>query len=223
MTRITSIPNTTMNAKTIATIQAAGAALHQAQAALTEDGQRCAERVREALGQDAFSVSNDGLFEHWKSVSRLAQSLSAMEAQLKDLYFMAIELAATGHASQPRSAPRLAMASMPAPPAPRGRGTGEVVDVVFAAPPTMKRRGAGRAMQAAAEPTPTPAPRLRGNAVGTLTFLQARLDRDRFTRLTHAELADGVPMPRGSVGATIASLKTKGLLVEGERGSYRLA
>jgi len=210
----------TMNAKTIATIQAAGAALHQAQAALTEDGQRCAERVREALGQDAFSVSNDGLFEHWKSVSRLAQSLSAMEAQLKDLYFMAIELAATGHASQPRSAPRLAMASAPAP---RGRGTGDVVDVVFAAPRTMKRRGAGLAMQAAAEPTPMPAPRLRGNAVGTLAFLRARLDRDRFTRLTHAELADGVPMPRGSVGATIASLKTKGLLVEGERGSYRLA
>jgi hypothetical protein len=210
-----------MNAKTIATIQAAGAALHQAQAALTEDGRRCAERVREALGHDAFSVSNDGLFEHWKSVSRLAQSLSAMEAQLKDLYFMAIELAATGHASQPRSAPRLAMASAPA--APRGRGTGEVVDVVFAAPRTMKRRGAGIATPAAAEPTPTPAPRLRGNAVGTLAFLQARLDRDRFTRLTHAELADGGPMPRGSVGATIASLKTKGLLVEGERGSYRLA
>ena len=40
--------------------------------------------------------------------------------------------------------------------------------------------------------------------------------------MTHANLADGVPMRLSSVGATIASLKTKGLLVEGERGSFRL-
>ena len=42
-------------------------------------------------------------------------------------------------------------------------------------------------------------------------FLRAHLDRDRFTRMTHANLADGVPMRLSSVGATIASLKTKGL------------
>lgn len=41
--------------------------------------------------------------------------------------------------------------------------------------------------------------------------------------MTQAELAQGVPMPLGSVGNTIAILKAKGLLVEGERGSCRLA
>ena len=210
----------TMNAKTIATIQAAGAALHDAHAALAEDGQRSAERVREALGHDAFSVSNDGLFEDWKLISRLAQSLEAMEAQLKDLYFTAIELAATcREVSHPMAAPRLALASAPAP---LGRATVDVVDVVIAAPRKAKRRGAGLATPVTAESTAAPTPRLRGNAVSTLAFLRGHLDRDRFTRMTHAALADGVPMPLGSVGATIASLKTKGLLVEGERGSYRL-
>lgn len=99
-----------MDSKTIATIQAAGAALHDAQAALAQDGQHCAEQVREALSQDAFSVANDGLFEHWKSISRLSQSLAAMEAQLKDLYLGAVELAATG-GTVPRTmaAPRLAL------------------------------------------------------------------------------------------------------------------
>jgi hypothetical protein len=210
-----------MDSKTIATIQAAGTALHDAQTALARDGQRCAEQVREALGQDAFSVANDGLFEQWKSISRLSQSLAAMEAQLKDLYFVAVELAATGSTvSRTTAAPRLALAAAPAA---RGRGAGDVVDVELATPRKIKRRSTAPAAPAVAKSTTPQTPRLRGNAVSALAFLQARLDRDRFTRLTQAELAEGVPMALGSVGNTIAILKNKGLLVEGERGSYRLA
>lgn len=98
-----------------------------------------------------------------------------------------------------------------------------MVDVVVATPRKVKRHSSAPAAPAAAKTTTPQTPRLRGNAVTALAFLQARLDRDRFTRLTQAELAQGVPMPLGSVGNTIAILKAKGLLVEGERGSCRLA
>jgi hypothetical protein len=61
------------------------------------------------------------------------------------------------------------------------------------------------------------------NADRVLDFLKTRLDRRSFGRVTHAEIADGTPLPTGSVGAAVVVLKARGLLLEGERGSYRLA
>lgn len=212
-----------IDATTIGKIQVAGAALHDAQSALADEGQRVAERVREALGQDAFSVSNDQLFEQWKTVSRMAQALAAMETQLKDVYFAAVELGTVGGKSVPSSAaPRLALAS----PLARGVRSGDVVDVVMDDARNAPRKSSGRRAArgaASSTSTATPEPQLKGNTASAWAFLRTRLDRDQFTRWTHAELSSGVPLALGSVGAAIGNLIAKGLLVEGERGSYRLA
>jgi hypothetical protein len=63
----------------------------------------------------------------------------------------------------------------------------------------------------------------KSNADRVLDYLKTRLDRRSFGRVTHAEIADGTPLPTGSVGAAVVVLKARGLLLEGERGSYRLA
>ena len=59
-------------AQTLASIQAAGAAIYAADAALKEAVQSYAEQVKMAMTENPFDMGNDSLFDDWKTVARLS-------------------------------------------------------------------------------------------------------------------------------------------------------
>ena len=58
---------------------------------------------------------------------------------------------------------------------------------------------------------------LKGNAGRALDFLMTRLNKDTFSRVTHAEIAEGAPIPTGSVGAAVSALAKMQKIEEVER------
>jgi plasmid stability protein len=241
----------TVSPKTIAAIQRASHALEEARIILTQAAQQQATRVAEALSTDAFGMENDTQFEQWKSVARMSQSVQAMEEQLKLIYQAAGEIAFdSGASTKVLRLPQTLLASRLVDVsdvvageasgagvggAKRGRKPGRKPGKVVKGAKASKASKAAKAAPAVetGEQADTAKPvtgktRARrdgkkSNADRVLDYLKTRLDRRSFGRVTHAEIAEGTPLPTGSVGAAVVVLKTKGLLLEGERGSYRLA
>ncbi len=220
----------TISPQTIEAIQRAGQALDEARTALADASQDQASRVAQALAANAFGVENDAQFEHWKAIARMTQSVQAMEEQLKTIFHAAGEIAFSTPAlpSNRRQREPLQLGSRAdvdmvpsdvsvkpvSAPKKRGRKPGKAKAVKLA-------KTGVKPVEAA---TPTSGVvALKGNAGRVFAFLQTQLNRRGFVRVTHAAIADGTPIPTGSVGAAIVALKGKGLLLEGERGSYRLA
>ena len=208
----------------VSAIQRAGQAIHEAQQSLATETSAHASRVAQALSSDAFGAENDAYFVHWKSVARMAQSMLAIEEQLKQMFFSAGEIAMNGSGSASRSRKPLQLAAT------------SVIDAVDVTPQRaprqlkkmQKRVIRARASAAAAPGVPSRRSQvsssgLKGNAGRVLDFLQTKIGKDAFGRVTHAEIASGAPVPTGSVGAAISALVSKGMLVEGNRGEYRLA
>ena len=72
---------------TLAAIQQAGAAVYAADADLKQVVQTHAARVTAAMAANPFGLGNDALFENWKTLARLSQSMTAIEAELKKNLF----------------------------------------------------------------------------------------------------------------------------------------
>ena len=214
----------TISALTIAAIQRAGQALDEARAALTEASQDQASRVAQALASNAFGVENDAHFEHWKAIARMAQSVQTMEQQLRtifhaagDIAFSAPALSSNLHQREPLHLSSHADVDL-APSDVRARLASKTQGGKTARALKAKTAKPASGTAVAAGGTPL----VKGNAGRVLAFLQTRLNPRGFVRVTHAAIAEATPIPTGSVGAAIVALKGKGLLLEGERGSYRL-
>ena len=63
---------------------------------------------------------------------------------------------------------------------------------------------------------------LKGNAAKVLEQLRTQLNNKRFTRTTQSEIAVAAGIPNGSIAAALKQLVDKGIVVEGERGHYKL-
>jgi cellobiose-specific phosphotransferase system component IIA len=204
-----SISNTTM-----AAIQSAGQALSVAHTALAAAAQEQSARVAQAMASNPFGLENDSHFEHWKAIARMAQALEAMEGQMKTIFQTASEIALHAPALSPApramAAPRLAARADLEP----------ASDVTSRPAKTARRAPSVPKRKAAAKPAPVVA--LKGNAQQLMGYLSSRLDRRAYVRMTHGEIAAGASLPLGSVGAALNALMQKGLLLEGERGSYKL-
>ncbi|HVR49003.1 MAG TPA: hypothetical protein VMS38_04650 [Pseudorhodoferax sp.] len=228
---------------TIAALQRAGQALNAARSALQQASQQQSARVAQALGENPFGLENDAHFEHWKAIARMAQALQGMEEQLETIFHTAGEIAfqrplpgAGAHAGQPlRLAAGAALAALEpiADVEPVGTRRGRRPKTAQLAPAPAPAAGAarkprqgtaqGRTGAPARAAAPSSAPALKGNAARVLAYLSGTLSRRGFTRVTHGEIVAGAGIPFGSVGAALAGLKNRGLLREGERGSYQLA
>lgn len=236
---------------TIAALQRAGQALNAARSALQQASQQQSARVAQALGENPFGLENDAHFEHWKTIARMAQALQGMEEQLETMFHQAGEIAFQRTLSGPATpaSPSLRLAAGVAldavdavadvEPVGRRRG-GRRAQAVPAQPrkPAKMGREQGREQGSAPsrkqgrEPAREPGQKAgrasasasapRGNAARVLAYLSNTLSRRSFTRVTHGEIVVGAGIPLGSVGAALAGLKNRGLLREGERGSYQL-
>ncbi len=197
---------------TLAAIQTAGAAIFAADAALKTSAQDYADQVKLAMLQNPFDLGNDTLFEDWKTVARLAQAVTRIEAEFRKIYDAASDLSAGSRAG---------FAAMPSLASPQGASSGELevvkeiqaTDAVIKKVPTMLRRGG---------PAPTAHPGLRGNALKLLERLVQTLNTTDFVKINRRQVVTEVGLPRGSVGAAIAKLVQSGYLVEGPSGSFKL-
>lgn len=211
-----------MNPETISSIQRAGQAVQDAHDALANEASEYSSLVMQSMTGDAFNVENDARFEQWKTVARIAQTLQGINDQLKQAYFAAGQIAMGGGPSKTSSARRLALT------APLRSAATDVV-----AKPAKKAR-LKKASRKQSDRTTDSAPKqpsarsavsasgLKGNAGRALDFLMTKLNKDGFSRVTHAEIAEGAPIPTGSVGAAVSALAKLQKIEEGERGSYKL-
>ena len=199
-----------MKHETVAQIQRAGTALHRAQQMLASEAGVQEIRVKELMSSDAFDLSSDDLFEHWKLLARMAQSVQLMEEQLKQIYIAAERMGGDRTFSLPGS-----LDLSPA-----------LGHVVIDAGVRGLQHVTKPSEQSGKRPKKRPELSLRrpqGNAAKTLKFLQRHLNSKDYKRVTHAEVSESVPLSLGSVGAAVSALLKLRLLEEGAKGHYKLA
>jgi len=204
----------TISAKTLSAIQAAGQAIDIARAELAAATQEHATQVMQAVAANPFGAENDHLFNHWKAIARMSQSVQDMEAQCKAVFHAAAELAM--HADGSTSAPmRKAKPSL------IGHAAIDLEPSDVQAKPNKRKaktKSGTKAKPAAKKQRP-----LKGNAAKVLDHLRGQLDAKHFIRVTQSDIAASAGIPNGSIGAALKQLTAKGLLTEGDKGHYKLA
>ncbi|MDB5892648.1 MAG: hypothetical protein JWQ88_179 [Rhodoferax sp.] len=219
----------TISAKTLSAIQAAGQAIDAARAELVTATQDHATQVMQAIETNAFGADNDGLYDRWKAIARLSQSVQDIEVQCKAVFHAAAELAMqAGDSAAPLRKSRPALLGHGpidlAPSDVQAKATGARVKPAKRAKPgktsgsAASRRSNGKPGRTAAKQRP-----VKGNSAKVLSHLQSLLSAKKFTRVTQSEIAAAAGIPNGSIGAALRQLSGKGLLTEGEKGHYRLA
>jgi hypothetical protein len=204
---------------TLSAIQQAGQSIDLARQSLVTAVNEHAQRVMAAVAEQPFSVDNDQLFSSWKTLSRLAQEVTAIEEQFKAIYQTAADLV------QPETAVLMALPHSARYKAPGRSSTGDagsatVEDVTF------KPRGAKRGPKPGAARSRQGAANVGGlspNDVKTLDYLKSVLNRKSWTRLTQASMASGAGLPLGSIGLALRRLITSKQVIEGQKGRYKLA
>lgn len=192
---------------TLAAIQQAGAAVYAADADLKQAAQTYAARVATAMAANPFGLGNDALFENWKTLARLSQSMTAIEAELKKIYFLAEDVA---DPDAPAATVRPALA------APTALAATDVVVKSTTRTGTRGRRPERRSV------TPLDRSPLPGNAAKLLKYLETVLTTHTFQPIKSTACARQVGMPLGSVSAAIKKLLASGHLVAGPAGGFKL-
>jgi hypothetical protein len=191
-----------LSSAALAAIQQAGAAVFTADAELKNAVKDYAERVNAALLSNPYGLGNDALFENWKVVARLSQTLAGIEDELQKVYQVAAELTADDRPFV-MDAPTLA--------APKRRPAKSKAQV------SAKVRRAGTALAAVAPSAPG------GNPARLLQYLERILNPDEFTVIHQSAISLEIGIPLGSMTAAIKKLIETGRLIAGPSGSYKLA
>ncbi len=202
-------------AQTLATIQAAGAAIYAADTALKEAVQSYAEQVKLAMAENPFDMGNDSLFDDWKTVARLSRAVGQVEAEFQKIYNAATDLSAGAIP---------AVLSMPSLTAPLATTTNDLsmVQAIDATDAVIKKvpkkiKAAGKAKAAAPQPIS-----LSGNSAKVLARLLEILNPDHFVKINRAAVGADIGLPKGSIGASITKLLDTGHLIVGGIGEYKL-
>lgn len=214
----------TISAKTLSAIQTAGQAIDAARAELAAATQDHADLVMQAVATNPFGTENDNLFNRWKAIARISQSVQDMESQCKAVFHAAAELALHADAESDGPAPlRKGKPSL------IGQSTIDLAPSDVQAKPqrpapqtTARKAGKPAAKKAGKKVARQPRP-LKGNAAVVLEHLRGQLNAKSFTRVTQSDIASGAGIPNGSIGAALKQLTDKGVLSEGEKGHYKLA
>ena len=205
---------------TLSAIQQAGAAVFSADTELKNSVKDYAERVNAAMAVNPFGLGNDALFENWKLVARLSQTMAGIEEELKKVHALASELTGDNgpadHALPALSAPLSAQLSTP-----------ELL--VATAPDTaptdvVAKSGQKKALRQAPakKPAVSAPPVIGSNPTKLLRHLQRLLTTRDFVavNLSAAGLATGIPA--GSVNAAMKKLLETGQLLVGPGGRFKL-
>lgn len=231
----------------LSALQQAGAAVFTADAELKNAMQAYAERVTAAMQANPFGLGNDALFENWKRVARLSQTVAGIEEELKKVYFMAEELMGEDTPavqSVPTLAAPVAEAPAPAPAedqlAPtdvrikstRKTARKAAAPVAKSAKPAKPAKApvmasatvnATAAVKPAASKVASAAPAaLGGNAGKLLQHLQGLLNTQEFLPFNQSSSALVTGIPLGSMTAALRKLTDMGRLSAGPGGRFKL-
>jgi len=200
---------------TLTLLQQAGEALYAAQQAMAQEVQTGSVSVVNTVASSPFSAEADRAYAELRNVARLAHELQAMEEQLRGLYQTAATFSRQDvQVLKALSLPRAARA--PSTPAK------DPAEDVVARPVSAKaRRKVPKGKAPAGNATTRPAA-LSANDAKVLAFIERTLNRDRWTAMSQAAMAQAAGIPKGSIAVAIKRLQQLGHLVEGERGQYRL-
>lgn len=200
-------------AQTLATIQAAGAAIFAVDEALKNSVQEYAEQVKAAMVGNPFDLSNDTLFEDWKTVARLAQAVTQIEAEFKKIYKVACDLSTGSHQSD------LVMPALVAPDALEPSNL-EMVSEIQATDAVVKKRSPKKTVNHTSDKE---TPRLSGNTLKLWERLSNVLTATDFVKINQSALATEIGLAKGSIGASIAKLVQTGHLSTDESGAFKLS
>lgn len=202
-----------LNKELLATLQKAGAAMFDADAQLRLAVKRYGERVQGAVAANPFHLGNDTLFENWKMVARLSQTVAAMEEDLRNVYQMAGALSDV-EPSLPDMLPALAAPEAPA------RSASPLVSASSLAATDVRIKRKKRTP--AAKPGPVPATPLPRNAARLLRHLRYVLKTTDFAAVKQTAVAKATGIPMGSMTAALKRLAAAGHVQTNASGMYRL-
>ena len=220
---------------TIDAIQRAGAAVFEADAQLKALTQDYAQRVHAAVLANPYHLGNDSLFDHWKTVARMSQTLSSMEEELRKIYQLAGDI---GGDQEPAAAVPVLAAPAQVLPVEVVEQL-NVTDVRIKKPrktasqkPSRQRAGAEASAVASAHvSTPArssvrrspPAMAAHGNAARLLAYFERVLDAGRFLPVNQTAASKATGIPLGSMSAAMRKLLNEQHLLAGPSGQFKLA
>lgn len=217
-----------LSTTTLAAIQQAGAAAFAADAELKKATQDYAERVQAAMGANPYGLGNDALFEHWKLVARLSQTMAGIEEELKKVYQLASELSRDDELAL-RAVPALAAPTRAVEPT-VPRASDLTPTDVWVKPRTRTAKTGTRAAKVSPGPNPArPAGAavtglaLSGNPAKLLRHFERVLNPNQFTEISQTASGQATGIPLGSMTAAIKKLLATGHIIVGPAGSFRLA
>lgn len=187
---------------TLALLQQAGAALYIARKALEQEVSAHADAVTRDIVNAPMAKETEHAVSQLRTCAQFGQELQTLDDKLASLYRdMQSSIRQDDvmpHQRQERSAARLLLGSSAAT---------AVEDVVA--------RSSGQSAPAGVK--------LSRNATTLLTWLRSNLNQHQWTHLTHQAMAHGSGLPAGSISSSLGALIKHSLVIEGDRGHYRLA
>lgn len=223
-----------LSSSTLASIQKAGAAVFAADEKVKTAVKEYAQRVNAAIANNPYNLGNDSLFENWKVLARLSQTIAGMEDELKKVYRVATELTADDQPSV-REIPALA-----APARTVERSVARQNDLAPSDVVAKRKKKAAKSKKAAnktvaaktvvtkaspAKPAVTSAvkPVIAGNSAKLLPYLERVLNSNEFTVLSQTAAGHETGIPIGSMTAATKKLIESGRVIAGPAGTYKLA
>jgi hypothetical protein len=213
-----------LSASTLSAIQKVGAAAFTADEKLKAAVKKYAERVNDALITNPYGLGNNTLFETWKVVARLSQTMAGIEEELKKVYLVASELAADDH---PDGVQVLSLAA----PVPSVAAKADKRDVTPTDVRVKSKKKSLPPKVAKAKVKVTAAKRevnsstplvVTGNALKLMQHLQGVLSANEFTALNQTAVASATGIPMGSMTAALKKLIAGGHLIAGPSGSFQM-
>ena len=208
-----------LSSSTLASIQKAGAAVFAADEKVKTAVKEYAQRVNAAIATNPYNLGNDALFENWKVLARLSQTIAGMEDELKKVYRVASELTEDDQPSV-REIPALA--------APM-RSVARQNDLAPSDVVAKRKKKAAKSKKVAVKASPAKQPVvsadkpvIAGNSAKLLPYLERVLNSNEFTVLSQTAAGHETGIPIGSMTAATKKLIESGRVIAGPAGTYKL-
>ncbi|MDO8248640.1 MAG: hypothetical protein Q7T78_02820 [Rhodoferax sp.] len=219
-----------LSSAALSAIQQAGAAVFAADAELKNAVKEYAERINAAMVSNPYGLGNDAMFENWKVVARLSQTVAGIEEELKKVFRVASELTADDRPTV-TDVPALAAPTRSVESDMNSQDDMTPTDVVVKTKkktsPAKKRAAKAKATAKVSRVKPAiasgsqPAP--SGNPAKLLQHLERILNPNEFTVIHQSAISLETGIPLGSMTAATKKLIESGRIIAGPSGSFKLA
>ena len=184
-----------------------------------------AERVNAAMVTNPYHFGNDAMFENWKVVARLSQTIAEIEEALKKVYQVASELIADDLPLMVQ-VPALAAPTRSRKQSVYSQNDMMPTDVLVK---TRKKPSKPSTRASIANQSPTKLAgtsrnrmELSGNAAKLLRHFERVLNLNEFTVISQTVIGQETGIPMGSMTEATRKLIESGRIIAGPTGTFRL-